>query len=192
MGRCSCCTKSTTGLLFGVCWWALHPWLCVVQGDVWWAIVDGMGHSSPEVQFRAGGDPGDTYRSATTRWNLGQSSCPHFENHAMADRLILMQDGVTLTQTGYGLWPSIIPDINLIQQIWDYIICHLNAMEASHWSITSRCLCNPESSCTIGTLSVPTDSGGTIKRVCWHESPKWLPLKTCRGLNNQKKGHFSC
>ena len=34
---------------------------------------------------------------------------------------------------------------------------------------TSRCLCDPESSGTIRTLSAPADSTGTIKRVCWYE-----------------------
>ena len=33
----------------------------------------------------------------------------------------------------------------------------------------SRCLCDLESSGTIGTLWAPADSTGTIKRVCWHE-----------------------
>ena len=51
---------------------------------------------------------------------------------------------------------------------------------------TSRCLCDPESSGTIRTLSAPMDSSGTIKRVCWHKAPKWRPLRTCWGLNSQK------
>ena len=53
--------------------------------------------------------------------------------------------------------------------------------------IYSRCLCDPESSGTIRTLSAPADSTGTIKRVCWHKSPKWRPLKTCRGLSSHKR-----
>ena len=36
----------------------------------------------------------------------------------------------------------------------------------------SRCLCDPESSGTIGTLLAHADSTGTIKRVCWHKPPK--------------------
>ena len=36
-------------------------------------------------------------------------------------------------------------------------------------SETTRCLCDPESSGTIRTLPAPTDSTGTIKRVCWHK-----------------------
>ena len=50
-----------------------------------------------------------------------------------------------------------------------------------------RCLCDPESSGTIGTLLAPADSTGTIKRVCWHKPPKWRPLKTCRALNSQNR-----
>ena len=52
---------------------------------------------------------------------------------------------------------------------------------------SSRCLCDPQSSGTIGTLLAPTDSTGTIKRVCWHKPPKWRPLKTCRALNSQNR-----
>ena len=128
MGRGSCCTISTTGFVYGVCCWALHPQLRVVQGDVWWAIGDGMGHGRPQLQFRTGVDLGDIKRSTTTRWNLGQSSWPHLENYAMADRLIFVQDGVTLTDVVWRVfpqdariellpWPS--PNLNLIEQIWD-------------------------------------------------------------------------
>ena len=51
----------------------------------------------------------------------------------------------------------------------------------------ARCLCDPESSGTIGTLLAHADSTGTIKRVCWHKPPKWRPLKTCRALNSQNR-----
>ena len=51
----------------------------------------------------------------------------------------------------------------------------------------TRCLCDPESSGTIGTLLAHADSTGTIKRVCWHKPPKWRPLKTCRALNSQNR-----
>ena len=46
-----------------------------------------------------------------------------------------------------------------------------NSGGGSGWIIilSSRYLCDPESSGSIGTLSAPTDSTGTIKQVCWYK-----------------------
>ena len=67
---------------------------------------------------------------------------PHFDDHALADRPIVMHDGATphtarismatLRQSAMEVrpWPSLIPDLNPIEHVWDYIRRHLNEMDS--------------------------------------------------------------
>jgi transposase len=63
---------------------------------------------------------------------------PHFDDHALADQPIFMQDGATshsaritralLDREGVEvmMWPSMSPDMNPIEHIWDHIKRQLN------------------------------------------------------------------
>ena len=105
--------------------------------------VMSVGHGILQLQVGADGGPGDT-KCTTIPWrSLDQSFDPQFENHALANRLIFMQDGATphrarisrtfLQDAAIDVlpWPSMSPDLNPIVQIWDYmyIRCQLNVMD---------------------------------------------------------------
>ena len=73
--------------------------------------------------------------------NLAEQVEPHFDDHALADRPIFMHDGATphtarismafLCQSAMEVlpWPSLSPDLNPIEHVWDYIRRHLNEMD---------------------------------------------------------------
>ena len=66
---------------------------------------------------------------------------PHFDDHALADHPIFIHDGTTphtarismaiLRQSAMEVfpWPSLSPDVNPIEHVWDYIKRHLNKMD---------------------------------------------------------------
>ena len=66
---------------------------------------------------------------------------PHFDDHALADRPIFMHDGAKPHTARISMallrksamevlpWPSLNPDLNPIEHVWDYIRQHLNEMD---------------------------------------------------------------
>ena len=72
---------------------------------------------------------------------LAEQVEPHFDDHALADPPIFMHDGATphiarismavLRQSAMEVlpWPSLSPDLNPIEHVWDYIRRHLNEMD---------------------------------------------------------------
>ena len=64
----------------------------------------------------------------------------------------------------------ILQSSNILVKLPNLLTCRDKALTSpSMVPPLARCLCDPESSGTIGTLLAPADSTGTIKRVCWHK-----------------------
>ena len=57
-------------------WGALHSWPRFAQGDIWWAISDGVGHGISQLQVGVGEGPGETKCTTIPLRNLGQSCWP--------------------------------------------------------------------------------------------------------------------
>ena len=81
---------------------------------------------------------------------LAEQVEPPFDDHALADRPIFMHDGATphtarismafLRQSAMEVlpWPSLSPDLNPIEHVWDYIRRHLNEMDPRICTIIGR------------------------------------------------------
>ena len=119
-------------------WRAITPWLYSATRSLRRGIGDGVGslNCKSDLVTVNGNLNARRYSDET----LAEEVEPHFDDHALADSPIFMHDGATphtarismafLCQSTMEVlpWPSLSPDLNPIEHVWDYTRRHLNEM----------------------------------------------------------------